>query len=137
AFNDQTADDFAVPAGQTWQVTEVDAQGVYFNGNGPAASFNVFFYTSVVSGTYHVPGAPVYTATAQTYVNTAGVFAVTLSSPPSLPGPATYFVSAQARQDFTPNGQWGWTDRTVQANDAAAWRNPGGGFGTPCTNWDR
>src|SRR5436190_991873 len=32
AFDDQTADDFAVPSGQNWQVTEVDAQGVYFNG---------------------------------------------------------------------------------------------------------
>src|SRR5207249_3458251 len=40
-------------------------------------------------------------------------------------------------QDFTPAGQWGWTDRTVQANQAAAWRNPGGGFGTACNNWDR
>lgn len=30
------ADDFFVPGGQSWQVTEVYAQGVYFNGSGPA-----------------------------------------------------------------------------------------------------
>jgi hypothetical protein len=136
AFDNQTADDFVVPGGQSWQVTEVDATGVYFNGPGPAASFNVYFYTSVVSGTYTIPGTPVYTATAQTYINSAGVFQITLGSPANLTS-GTYFVSVQARQDFTPAGQWGWTDRTVQANQAATWRNPAGGFANACTNWDR
>jgi hypothetical protein len=32
-------------------------------------------------------------------------------------------------------GEWGWTDRTVQSNDVAAWQNPGGGF-LVCPNWD-
>ncbi|MGA7729924.1 MAG: PPC domain-containing protein, partial [Chloroflexia bacterium] len=77
AFDNQTADDFIVPAGATWNVNQVDAQGLYFNGPGPAASFNVYFYTSVVSGTYFIPGAAVYTATGQSYINTAGVFAIT------------------------------------------------------------
>src|SRR5437588_1310039 len=36
AFDDFTADDFVVPGGETWNITEVDAQGVYFNGAGPA-----------------------------------------------------------------------------------------------------
>ena len=49
AFDDQVADDFVIPGGQDWQVTEVDIQGQYFNGPGPAASMNVFFYTN--SGT--------------------------------------------------------------------------------------
>src|ERR1700730_17371084 len=44
AFDNQGADDFVVPAGQTWTINEVDVQGLYFNGPGPAASFNVFFY---------------------------------------------------------------------------------------------
>src|SRR5436190_1402511 len=136
AFNSQTADNFVVPGGQSWQITEVDAQAVYFNGPGPAASFNVYFYTSIVSGTYTIPGVAVYTATGQSYVNSAGVFQVTLSSPPTLTS-GTYFVSAQARMDFTPGGEWGWTDRTVEANGPAAWRNPGGGFGNACTGWDR
>ena len=30
---------------------------------------------------------------------------------------------------FSPSGEWGWTDRTVQSNNPAAWQNPGGGFG--------
>src|SRR5207237_9290093 len=77
AFDDFTADDFVVPGGQTWNITEVDAQGVYFNGAGPAASFNVFIYQD--SG--GLPGTNVYTATGQSYVDNAGVFQVTLSVP--------------------------------------------------------
>jgi hypothetical protein len=37
--------------------------------------------------------------------------------------------------DFATGGQWGWADRSVQSNSAAAWENPGGGFGTACTSW--
>jgi len=130
AFDNFLADDFVVPAGQTWTITEVDAQGVYFNGPGPAASFNVFFYQN--SGS--LPGANVYTATAQPYVNNAGVFQVTLTVPAVL-APGTYWVSVQARQDDVPAGQWGWTDRTVQSNNPAAWQNPGGGFAVGCLTW--
>ena len=41
-FDTFAADDFVVPAGQTWTITEVDVAGEYGNGPGPAASFNVF-----------------------------------------------------------------------------------------------
>src|SRR6266481_2760379 len=108
AFDDFLADDFVVPGGQTWNITEVDAQGVYFNGAGPAASFHVFIYQN--SG--GLPGTNVYTAMGQPYVNNAGVFQITLTVPAVL-APGTYWVSVQARQDFAPAGQWGWTDRTV------------------------
>lgn len=136
SYNDQAADDFTVPSGQSWQVNEVDAQGVYFNGNspGPAASFNVYFYAT--SGT--LPGTPVYTATNQAYtVGSATNFTITLASPAALSGGASYWVSVQARMDFSSgrSGQWGWTDRTVTSGNPAAWRNPGGGFTPNCLNW--
>jgi hypothetical protein len=128
-FSSDLADDFVVPSGQTWTIAEVDAQGLYFNGPGPADNFNVFIYQN--SGT--LPGAVVYTATAQTYVNNAGVFQVTLAVPAVLTA-GTYWVEVQAHMSFTPNGEWGWTDRTVQANSPAAWQNPGGGFAL-CPTW--
>src|SRR6476619_6610652 len=93
AFDDFTADDFVVPAGQTWNITEVDAQGVYFNGPGPAAFFHVFMYANAGG----LPGAQIYSATGQSYVNSAGVFQVTLTVPAVL-SPGTYWVSVQARQ---------------------------------------
>jgi hypothetical protein len=128
-YTDFTADDFVVPSGQTWNITEVDAQGVYFNGPGPADNFNVFFYQNN-SG---MPGTQIYTATAQSYVNNSGVFQITLTTPAVLSS-GTYWVSMQAHMNSNPNGQWGWTDRTVQVNSPAAWQNPGGGFGF-CPTW--
>ncbi len=133
AFDNQAADDFVVPAGPSWSITEVDAQGVYFNGPGPASFFDVFFYLD--AGT--LPATPVYSATNLTYTNTLGNFVIPLVRPAVLT-PGTYWVSVQARMDFTPGGEWGWTDRTVTSNSGAAWRNPGGGFGPPCNvNWGR
>jgi len=110
-FTDFTADDFVVPGGQTWTINEVDATGVYFNGPGPADNFNVFIYQN--SGT--LPGTQVYSATAQPFTNTSGLFAITLTAPAVLPA-GTYWVSVQSHQNSTTNGQWGWTDRTVQSN---------------------
>jgi hypothetical protein len=124
------ADDFFVPGGQSWQVTEVYAQGTYFNGAGPANNFNVFFYQD--SG--GLPGTLVYTRTAQPYVDSGGVFEVTLTVPVTLTS-GIYWVSVQAHMPFDPNGQWGWTDRTVQTDSPAAWQNPAGGFGI-CPTWD-
>src|SRR6185369_621315 len=63
-----------------------------------------------------------------------GSFSVDLPAPCVLAA-GTYWVSVQARMDFSAGGQWGWNDRTVTSNSPAAWRNPGGGFGSPCTNW--
>ena len=40
--------------------------------------------------------------------------------------------------DYTPNGEFGWEDRTVVANSPAAWQNPGGGFACALGNtWAR
>jgi Alpha-galactosidase, CBM13 domain/FG-GAP-like repeat len=127
-FDDFAADDFVVPAGQTWNISEVDVPGTYFNGAGPAASFNVFVYAD--SG--GLPGTQIYGARDVSYVNNSGVFQVTLRVPAAL-GPGTYWVSVQARMDFIPGGQWFWAARTMQANSPAAWKNPEGGFGTPAT----
>ncbi len=129
-FDDELADDFVVPGGQTWNVDTVEADGVYFNGPGPAASFNVRFYSD--SG--GLPGALVDSRIGMSYVQSGTTFSVTVSPAVALAA-GTYWVSVQSRQDFTPFGQWGWTDRTVQSNSAAAWQNPGGGFATACTTW--
>ena len=131
-FTNQVADDFVVPAGQVWTVTGVDAAGVYFNGPGPAASFNVYFYTN--AGT--LPGALVENRLAQAYTDPAGTGSpvIVLSTPVVLPA-GIYWVTVQARLDFTPGGQWGWNDRTVTSNNPAAFENPGGGFACPTNTW--
>jgi N-acetylneuraminic acid mutarotase len=124
------ADDFVVPGGETWNVESIDADGVYFNGSGPANSFNVFIYTD--SG--GLPGTQVYSTLNQTWTQVGTTFTVNLS-PAAVLAPGHYWIEIQANMTFSVGGQWGWTDRTLQSNSPAAWQNPGGGFGTPCTTW--
>jgi hypothetical protein len=128
-FNADLADDFVVPSGETWNVESVDADGVYFNGPGPATDFNVFFYTD--SG--GLPGTQVYSALAQSYAQVGTTFTITLVTPAVLTE-GTYWVEVQGNTTFAIEGQWGWSDRTVQSNGPAAWQNPGGGFGI-CPAW--
>ena len=123
-FDDELADDFVVPGGQSWSVESIDADGVYFNGTGPAASFNVSFLHEQ-RGTFPArwsrPASPRHTCRG----------AAPLASPSarqslSVPGRTG---SRSGRGWTLLGGQWGWTDRTVQSNGSAAWQNPGGGFG--------
>ncbi len=129
AFDNELADDFVVPAGG-WAINEIAVTGAYFNGPGPAPTVHVAFYNN--SGT--LPGAAIAACDypAIVPVDTVGSFSMTLAPVCAL-APGTYWVSVVANMDFAPNGQWGWTDRTVTSNSPAAWRNPGGGFATPCT----
>ena len=70
----------------------------------------------------------------QSYTGANGDAVITISPAVDLT-PGHYWMSVQARMDFTPNGQWFWQNRTVQAGSPAAWQNPGGGFGVGCTTW--
>src|SRR6266498_1472561 len=130
-FSSDLADDFVVPGGQTWNVDSIDADGVYFNGPGPANSWNVFIYTD--SST--LPGTQVYSILNTTVTQVGTTFTVNLI-PAAVLAAGTYWIEIQANMTFVPNGEWGWTDRTVQANNGAAWQNPGGGFGI-CPTWTR
>jgi hypothetical protein len=129
AYDDELADDFVVPSGQTWNINQLDAAGVYYNGAGPAASVNLRFYDNA-SG---LPGANIATRTNLAMTDTGGSFVIPIPSAVVL-GQGTYWVSVQANMDFSCCGQWGYTDRTVQSGSAAAWQNPGGGFGV-CPSW--
>jgi len=133
-YDAQAADDFVIPAADgTWTIDEVYVSGAYWNGapGGPSLQANVYFYENA-SG---LPGTQVYSALGVPSGEAGGHFTIALSTPAVLPA-GTYWVSVQARMDYEGgNGQWGWTERTVQSNSASAWRNPGDGFGSGCTNW--
>ncbi len=129
AFDDEVADDFVVPGGQTWTINQVFVDGLYFNGAGPATSVNVVFYNE--SST--LPGSVVATRATQTIAtDTAGDFLINIS-PTVVLAPGTYWVEVQANQNFGTSGQWGWIDRTTTSGSGSAWRNPGGGFAVGCS----
>jgi hypothetical protein len=134
-LNDQAADDFVLTIPRTNCITEVHVLGEYSVGGGPATSFNVYFYTN---GLGNLPGTLLAAFTNLPYSGTPPDFVI------PLPGlysfcvtPGTYWISVEARQDFDPNGQWFWHNRTVQSNAGAVWENPANGYGTGCVTWNR
>jgi len=124
----QGADDFTVPA-PGWQVGSVDVIGDYHDA-GPAASFNVVFYADWGG----LPGPAVASRLGQFYTGVGGNVSIHLSPPVGLEA-GSYWVSIQARQGFDPAVRWFWGTRLGSAGHPAAWRNPGGGFGTSCASW--
>jgi len=112
----------------------VRVMGEYSAGGGPASSFNVYFYTNRAG---HLPGTGVAAFLNRPYTGTPPDFEIRWSPVSIFPTSGTYWVSVQAVQDFNPNGQWFWHNRTVQSNAGAAWQNPGDGYGTGCVTWNR
>ncbi|MEO6252472.1 MAG: LamG-like jellyroll fold domain-containing protein, partial [Ferruginibacter sp.] len=130
AFSSQAADDFTVPAGATWTVSQITTAGI---GAGTPTSVNVFFYNN--SGS-NLPGTVVasYNNVA-TYTRVGGNYTVTLPTALSLTA-GTYWVSFQVNMSFATGGQWFWGNfGTTNIGNQYAWQNPGGGFATPCTSW--
>ena len=78
SFDDQAADDFVVPGGQSWVIQQVVVTGIYSNGPGPALSFNVWFHSDI--GTLPGPVVSGGTQLNSPYINTAGIFTITLPS---------------------------------------------------------
>lgn len=126
-LDDELADDFIVPPGVSWTINQVDVSGAYISGSGPASSVNVIFYTDGNS----LPSTPVATQNNLAFTNGPS-FNIPLA--PVVLTPGHYWVSVVANMPYTPNGQWGWTDRTVTSNSPAAWRNPNDGFKS-CIDW--
>src|SRR5262249_53961967 len=134
AMNSDLADDFDV-RGYAWVVRWIDVDGAYFNGPGPAQSFNVFFYADNDG----FPGNQVYASFAWWEQN-GSTFRIHVCDDPNSCGavlyPGRYWVEIQANMTAKCCGEWGWTDRTATNLNAAVWRNPSGFFGA-CTNWSR
>ena len=129
AFDSQGADDFTVPTGVKWTVNRVVVTGQYTQHGGPAVSENVSFYRDAGG----LPGRLISTQTA-TGIDHRGSFSITLPTHVKVNN-GTYWVSVQANLDAGTGGQWFWEIRSVQNGGAAAWQNPGDGFGTGCTTW--
>ncbi|MFZ1218067.1 MAG: hypothetical protein WAO00_02185, partial [Chthoniobacterales bacterium] len=134
-FDDELADDFVVPAGETWTIQQISLEGHYSSGNtGPATSVNVIFYSD--SGTLPGVAVPGGTFTNVAMTDTSGNFIIDLPSSMVLTAGA-YWVSVQANMNLATAGRWYWTDSQFSIRAGAAWRNPGGGFGNACTSWGR
>ena len=130
--DNQVADDFVIPKGKVWTITEVDVSGLYYNGFGPANSENVLFYRSANG----LPGKPIAKGAYNNLQGSDGDgdFAITLPGRGLRLRPGHYWISVVANMDFDEAGDWGWDLSSTVHGDQAAWRNPGGGYGF-CRNW--
>ncbi len=131
-YDSQGADDFIVPSGAKWRVSEIDVTGVYFNGAGLAVSENVYFYKDLGG----LPSTVVHAYPDLLGVdNGAGSFVITLPGKGAKLKAGHYWVSVQVNMDFSKGGEWGWEKQSTVELNRAAWQNPGNGFGTGCTTW--
>ncbi len=131
SYDSQIADDFTVPTGKTWIVSEVDVVGAY--SGGPAKSENVFIYKPSAKG---LPKLKVMEFDKIKGKDSAGNFAITLPQSVELK-PGTYFVSVQINMDHS-SGVWGWGTTVAGGRtfgNPATYKNPGNGFLTGCTTW--
>ncbi|GAB4381534.1 MAG: hypothetical protein Kow0075_13270 [Salibacteraceae bacterium] len=128
------ADDFIVPAGQTWVIDSVQIYGGYYSSSGftTTAGINLKIYED----NNGLPGSQVFS-----YLNSNdldgngdGNIVAHFSSPIVL-GEGHYWISAAARKNFgSGGGQYGIRLDSVHVGYPAKWRNPGGGF-MLCTTW--
>jgi hypothetical protein len=134
AFDAQAADDFKIPTGEIWKITEIDVTGVYFNCTtcGPAVSENVTFYEN--SGSRNLPGVVIKSLTGVVGVDSGGSFAIKLPSAVKL-GKGHYWVSVQVNMDIGTSGEWAWENAHSPKRSPAAWKNPGDGLATECTTY--
>ena len=122
ANDSQAADDFTVPAGQTWQVTGIETLA-----NTANATYNwrIFIYADAGDR----PGAQVFFGQAPS--TGAGYdYTFNLSGVPTLQS-GHYWVSVVLMNLYS----WQWKNRTVQSGSPALWQNPGGGDNPSCTTW--
>jgi hypothetical protein len=129
AYDAQGADNFKIKTKAILKQVQVD--GVYFNGPGPADSVHVTIYKNA-SG--H-PGAVVKDVPSATYVDTTGTGTFNVKVPRTTLRKGAYWVSVYVNMAFSAGGEWGWNTNNTQRGAASQWQNPGNGFSTGCTTY--
>jgi hypothetical protein len=128
-WDDQIADDFTVPPGQSWQISHVDVLGSVGSSPTPPSSVNVFLYAN--AGT--LPGTELFHETGIAATGQPN-YSIPLIGAPDL-APGTYWVSVQQVGAELASGSWSWSETSTVSGNPAAWRNPGGSASTSCSDW--
>lgn len=127
----QSADDFEIPAGQTWTIERVITPGGV-NGSPVLNVARVIIYDDNAGS----PGNEVY--------NSGGILPASGTSNPSLelvlPGavelPAgKYWLTVYVELAFGSGNQWFWSTTSAVTGEEGAFRDVGDLFGTGATDW--
>ncbi|MCK9421133.1 MAG: T9SS type A sorting domain-containing protein [Bacteroidales bacterium] len=132
AYSNTGADDFTIPAGETWNVRHVYAGGTFGSSGGTTVPLVNVIFLQDASG---YPGTACATFTAIVPIcDAAGNLNIYLPSAVKL-NEGHYWVAVAAVMDYSIYGQWYWgTQFAPTILNEFAWQNPGGGFGL-CTSW--
>jgi hypothetical protein len=122
--DDWTADDFTVPAGQSWTIDHVDVTGT--DQGTPPDSANVFIWADAGGA----PGAEAFHQLNIPGGGTGPNFSLPVSGAPSLAA-GTYWLSVE-QFGATDGIYWSWGTRTALAGHPAMYKidEPG-----PCGDW--
>lgn len=137
----EAADDFDVPAGETWEIGKAAFAGYYYWDNpGGATHINVRVYADDNG----IPGTEIYSATnvvpsvnQESATNPIATYTEVEFSPSLSLTEGKYWISFQFILDYGVNGDWGWADAENDPwiGEKLQWRNPLDGWGTGYTTW--
>jgi hypothetical protein len=130
AYDAEGADEFSVPAGDTWLVENVQVLGSY-SAAGPCNLANVRFYEDNAG----IPGTLLFEYLSVD-ANPDADGNLDIDIPITILNAGTYWMSVQGRMDFGSGGQWFWTRQGPPTiGYEFMWQNPGNGFGSGYTTW--
>ncbi|GAB5538702.1 MAG: hypothetical protein Salg2KO_08050 [Salibacteraceae bacterium] len=132
AYDSRIADDFTVPAGETWYIDSVSIYGFY-NGTPDSAGMNFTIYDDN-NGSI---GALVFSQIIEENLDPGadGTITAHWTTPNQLTA-GTYWMAASARKNYLFNPvQWYWYLDSLGTGSEAHWENPNGGFAAGCTSW--
>ena len=132
------ADDFSIDGVDTVRIDSIAIRGAYSGGGGPADSLSL----TITSDSSWYPAFSQTVAAAMVlpanFSDNAGTFMARLNPPFKLPAAERYWLVGQTGMNYSPSGQWFWTNYAGVLNYAtttAYFLNPGDGFSAGATNW--
>lgn len=135
-YDSEAGDDFEVTFADGWTIDQVTTVGTQSTG-GSATSVDVFFYGDAAGFPDTGAGANCSYLGVVPTSQTAGSYVVDLPTSCILPT-GFFWLTMISNQTFGGgNGQHFWSNRTTQNFSGGVWRNPGDGFGSGCTDFDR
>jgi PKD repeat protein len=138
-FTSMAADDFIVPAGETWQVETIMVKGGYSEGGGPTLTANLEIFAN--DPVINIPSAPIFQMPEVPVITEPdGGFIIDLTMFGDLPlilQSGHYWLSVHAHGAFADQGGWYWAkQKSPTIQNEFHWKNPGGGFEIPgASNW--
>lgn len=128
------ADDFTVPAGETWYIDSVSLLGFYDNSTGTIDS--VGMNITIYEDNNGAIGAQVFAEVISEDLDPGldGTITASWSTPIQLSA-GTYWLAASARNFVFSQTPWYWYLDSVGFENKAQWENPFGGYNAGCTAW--